>query len=34
MGNIQESKEWFQKAVDINPNSDAGKKAQQLLTSH
>lgn len=34
MGNIQESKEWFKKAVDINPNSEAGKKAQQLLISH
>lgn len=33
-GEMTEAREWFKKAVDINPNSDAGKKAQQLLTSH
>jgi len=34
MGNVSESKEWFKKAVQIDPNSEAGKKAKQLLTSH
>jgi tetratricopeptide (TPR) repeat protein len=34
MGNVAESKEWFKKAVELNPNTDAGKKAQQLLISH
>lgn len=33
-GNLEKAKEYFKKAVDINPNSEAGKKAQQLLTSH
>lgn len=32
--NIEASKEWFQKTVEIDPNSEAGKKAQELLTSH
>lgn len=34
MGNIDKAKEWFKKAVELNPNTEAGKKAQQLLTSH
>ncbi len=33
-GNLQAAKEWFQKTVDIDPNSDAGKRAQELLKSH
>jgi tetratricopeptide (TPR) repeat protein len=33
-GNIEKAKEYFKKAVEINPNTEAGKKAQQLLTSH
>ncbi|MCX7611978.1 MAG: tetratricopeptide repeat protein [Ignavibacterium sp.] len=33
-GEIENSREWFKKAVEIDPKSDAGKKAQQLLTSH
>ena len=33
-GNLQKSKEWFQKAVQLNPNSDIGKRAQELLTTH
>jgi tetratricopeptide (TPR) repeat protein/RNA polymerase subunit RPABC4/transcription elongation factor Spt4 len=33
-GNLQTAKEWFQKTVDIDPNSDAGKRAQELLKSH
>lgn len=32
--NIAESKEWFKKTVELNPNSEAGKRAQELLTSH
>ena len=32
--NLVASKEWFQKTVDIDPNSEAGKRAQELLTSH
>ena len=33
-GNIKESKEWLKKAVDLNPNSEIGKRAQELLQSH
>jgi len=33
-GNLDVSKEWLRKAIEINPNSDAGKRAQDLLTSH
>lgn len=33
-GNLAESKEWFQKAVDIDPNSDVAKRAEELLKSH
>ncbi len=32
--NIEASKEWFKKTVEIDPNSEAGKRAQELLTSH
>ncbi|MCW8811201.1 MAG: tetratricopeptide repeat protein [Ignavibacteriaceae bacterium] len=32
--NIAESKKWFKKTVELNPNSEAGKRAQELLTSH
>jgi tetratricopeptide (TPR) repeat protein len=32
--NIEASKEWFKKAVAIDPNSEAGKRAQELLKSH
>ena len=32
--NIEASKKWFQKTVEIDPNSEAGKRAQELLTSH
>lgn len=32
--NIDASKKWFQKTVEIDPNSEAGKRAQELLTSH
>ena len=33
-GNVEKSKEWLRKAVQIDPNSDAGKRAQELLSSH
>ena len=33
-GNLKKSKEWLEKAVTINPNSDAGKRAEELLKSH
>ncbi len=32
--NIEASKEWFKKAAELDPNSEAGKRAQELLTSH
>jgi len=33
-GSIDISKDWLRKAIEINPNSDAGKRAQDLLNSH
>jgi cytochrome c-type biogenesis protein CcmH/NrfG len=33
-GNIDLSKEWFRKALEIDPNSQAGKRAEELLQSH
>jgi len=33
-GNLEKSKEWLRKAVALNPNSEIGKKAQELLQSH
>lgn len=33
-GNVDVSKEWFRKTVEIDPNSQAGKRAQELLQSH
>lgn len=32
--NIAKSKEWLQKAVDLNPDTDIGKRAQELLGTH
>jgi len=32
--NVEKSKEWLRKAVDLNPNSEIGKRAQELLNSH
>lgn len=32
--NIEASKEWLRKAAELDPNSEAGKRAQELLTSH
>ena len=33
-GNLEKSKEWLKKAVDIDPTSEVGTKAQQLLNNH
>jgi tetratricopeptide (TPR) repeat protein len=33
-GNIQESNIWFKKTVALDPASEVGKRAQQLLTQH
>lgn len=33
-GNIEAAKQWLEKAVKLNPNTDAGKRAQELLSSH
>ncbi|HCY76371.1 MAG TPA: hypothetical protein DHV28_10655 [Ignavibacteriales bacterium] len=33
-GNIDKSKEWLKKAYDLNPTSEVGKKAEQLLNNH
>jgi tetratricopeptide (TPR) repeat protein len=33
-GNIEKSKEWLKKAYDIDPTSEVGKKAEQLLNNH
>lgn len=32
--NLEASKEWFRKAAELDPNSEAGKRAQELLNSH
>ncbi len=33
-GKVQESNEWFKKAVALDPNGEVGKKAGQLLAQH
>lgn len=33
-GKYQESNEWFKKTVALNPNSEVGRRAQQLLTQN
>jgi len=33
-GNLAESNEWFRKAVGVDPNSQVGQRAQQILTQH
>lgn len=33
-GKMEKSQEWLKKAVEIDPNSEYGKKAQELLSSH
>lgn len=32
--NVDASKAWFKKTVELDPNSEAGKRAQELLNSH
>ncbi len=32
--NLEASKEWFRKTVELDPNSEAGKRAEELLHSH
>lgn len=33
-GNLSKSKEWLQKAYDVNPTNEVGQKAEQLLKNH
>ena len=33
-GNLEASKQWLKKAVEINPTTEVGKKAEQLLNNH
>lgn len=33
-GNLEISKEWFKKAYEINPVSEVGKRAEELLKNH
>ncbi|MBZ0199140.1 MAG: tetratricopeptide repeat protein [Ignavibacteriaceae bacterium] len=33
-GNIEVSQKWLKKAVELNPNSEVGKRAKELLESH
>ncbi|HMN23821.1 MAG: tetratricopeptide repeat protein [Ignavibacteriaceae bacterium] len=33
-GNLEKSKEWLKKAVELDPTSEIGKKAEQLLNNH
>ncbi len=33
-GNLEESNRWLKKTVELNPNSDLGQRAQQLLEQH
>lgn len=33
-GDLETAKQWLEKAVKLNPNTDAGKRAQELLSSH
>ncbi len=32
--NLEEAKKWLKKCVDIDPNSTAGQRAQQILSQH
>jgi ribosomal protein L40E len=34
MGNLEESNKWFKRAVNLDPNSEMGKRAQQLIQQH
>ncbi len=33
-GNLEKANEWFERCVRINPNTEAGKRAQRLLDQH
>jgi hypothetical protein len=33
-GNIQQSNKWFSKSVELNPESDLGKRAKEILEQH
>ena len=33
-GKVDDAKKWWQEAADLDPNSDNGKKAKELLESH
>jgi len=33
-GNLQQSNEWFRKAAGVNPNTQVGQRAQQILSQH
>jgi tetratricopeptide (TPR) repeat protein len=33
-GNVEEAKKWFQLAVELNPSTEVGKRAKELLNSH
>mgnify|MGYP003514677669 FL=1 len=33
-GNLEKSKEWLLKAISLDPTSEVGKRAQELLQSH
>jgi cytochrome c-type biogenesis protein CcmH/NrfG len=33
-GNLAQSNEWFKRAVVVNPNTQIGQRAQQILTQH
>jgi TolA-binding protein len=33
-GNVEKSKEWLKKAYDLNPTSEVGQRAEQLLKNH
>ncbi len=32
--NLEVSKDWFKKTAELDPNTEAGKRAQELLSSH
>lgn len=34
LGNLKESRKWLEEAVKIDPNSEAGKRAEEILKSH
>ena len=34
LSELEESNKWFRKAVEINPESDLGKRAQNMITQH